>query len=54
MKENYNGNLYDVYYKDNNDEIQCVCYLGYSKYDAERLFKSEQCVGEEIVKIVER
>ncbi len=48
MKEDYNGDLYDVYYRDGNGEKQCVCYFGYSKRDAERLFNSEKCVGEEI------
>lgn len=51
MKEDYNGDLYDVYYKDGNGERKCVCYFGYSKRDAERLFNSEKCVGEEIIEI---
>lgn len=54
MKENFNGDLYDVYYKDSSDEIQCVCYFGHSKRDAERLFNSEKCAGEEIVRIEKR
>lgn len=51
MKEDYNGDLYDVYYRDGNGERKCVCYFGYSKRDAERLFNSEKCVGEEIIEI---
>lgn len=51
MKEDYNGDLYDVYYRDGNGEKQCVCYFGYSKREAERLFNSEKCVGEEIIEI---
>lgn len=51
LKEDYNGDLYDVYYRDGNGENQCVCYFGYSKRDAERLFNSEKCVGEEIIEI---
>lgn len=35
MKEDYNGDLYDVYYRDGNGKRQCVCYFGYSKRDAE-------------------
>jgi hypothetical protein len=54
MREDYNGDLYDVYYKDENGERQCVCYFGYSKRDAERLFNSEKCVGEEIIEIKKR
>lgn len=46
------GTLYDVYYMDNNGEQQCVCYFAANIYEAERLFISEQCVGEEIIKIV--
>lgn len=42
MREDYNGDLYDVYYRDGNGERQCVCYFGYSKRDAERLFNSEK------------
>ena len=51
MREDYNGDLYDVYYRDGNGERQCVCYFGHSKRDAERLFNSEKCVGEEIIEI---
>lgn len=54
MKENLSGNLYDVYYKDNNGSVQCVCYFGYSKSEAERLFNSEKRDGEEIVNIEKR
>lgn len=51
MKDN-KGNLYDVHYRDKDDQMQCVTYFGYSKDDAERLFKTEQREGEELVKIV--
>lgn len=27
MREDYNGDLYDVYYKDGNGERQCVCVI---------------------------
>lgn len=37
MREDYNGDLYDVYYLNGNGERQCVCYFGHSKRDAERL-----------------
>ncbi len=45
MKEDYNSDLYVVYYRDGNGERKCVCYFEYSKRDAERLFNSEKCVG---------
>lgn len=45
------GYLYNVYYKDSNNKMQCACYFGYSKDDAERLFNSESRMGEKIVKI---
>lgn len=54
MRENYNGDLYDVYYTNENREKKCVCYFGHSKRDAERLFNSEKCVGEEIIEIKKR
>lgn len=51
MKEECKGDLYDVYYRDGNGERKCVCYFGCSKRDAERLFNSEKCIGEEIIEI---
>lgn len=54
MREDYKGNLYDVYYRDENGEKKCVCYFGYSERDAERLFNSEKRIDEEIIKIKKR
>ena len=55
MKEDFqNGDLYDVYYTDNNGKEHCVCYFGHCKSDVVRLFESEQCVGEVIRRIVKR
>lgn len=51
MREDLNGDLYEVYYRDNNGEEKSVCYYGYSKRDAEKLFNSEKCVGEKIIEI---
>lgn len=48
------GDLYDVYYRGADDEIHCVCYFAHYRERAVRLFKSEQCDGEEIIKIVRR
>ena len=46
------GDLYDVYYRGADDEIHCVCYFAHSTKQAKRLFEQEQCVGDEIIKIV--
>lgn len=55
MKEDFqNGDLYDVYYTDNNGKEHCVCYFGHCKRDVVRLFESEQCIGEVIRRIVKR
>lgn len=46
------GDLYDVYYRGANNEIHCVCYFAHSTKQARRLFEQEQCVSDEIIKIV--
>lgn len=46
------GTLYDVYFKDIKGKQQCATYFAASIYEAERLYKSEEKNGEELIKVV--